>query len=65
MQAVTISIDNLVDNLLYADSKNCCALPNEAVIDFVVGTGTEVLDKVRLDDVPGGMFRDLLTAVTR
>ena len=64
VKATAINTDNLMDNLLYADSKNC-ALLKEAVIDFVVDNGKEVLDKVRLEDVPGGMFRDLLTAMTR
>ena len=64
VKTTTISIDNLLENLLYAESKNC-ALPNEAVIDFVVDNGTEFLDKVRLDDVPAGMFRYRLTAVAR
>ena len=64
VKSITISVHNLMDNLLYADSKNC-ALLKEAVIDFMVENGQGVLEKVSLKDVPGGMFADLLTAVTR
>ena len=64
VNSTTISVDNMIDNLLYADSKNC-ALLKEAVIDFVVENSKDVLKKVSLKDVPGGVFADLLTAVAR
>ena len=62
--STTITVENMMDNLLYADSKNC-ALLKEAVIDFVVENGEDVLKKVSLENVPGGVFADLLTAMTR
>jgi len=64
VESTTISVDNMMDNLLYADSKNC-ALLKETVMDFIVENGQDVLEKVSLKDVPGGMFADLLTAMTR
>ena len=64
VKSTTTTIDNMMDNLLYADSKNC-ALLKEAVIDFVVKNGQDVLEKVSLKDVPGGVFADLLPAMTR
>ena len=64
VKSTTISVDNMIDNLLYADSKNC-ALLKEAVIDFVVENSKDVLKKVSLKDVPGGVFADLLTAMAR
>ena len=64
VRSTVITVENMMDNLLYADSKNC-ALLKEAVIDFVVENGEDVLKKVSLENVPGGVFADLLTAVTR
>ena len=53
-----------MDNLLYADSKNC-ALLKEAVMDFIVENGVEVVKKVNFDNFPGHLVTDLLTAVNR
>ncbi|KAL7525731.1 hypothetical protein ACHAWF_001485 [Thalassiosira exigua] len=64
VNSTDIDVDNMMDNLLYADAKNC-ALLKEAVIDFVAENGDDVLENVSLKDIPGGMFADLLTAVTR
>ena len=57
-----INIENMMDNLHYADSKNC-ALLKEAVMDFIVANSLEVAEKVSLKDVPPGLFADLLTAM--
>jgi len=64
VKTTPIGIDNMMDNLLYADSKNC-ALLKEAVIDFVVENGNNILGKVSFDNVPGGIVTDILTAITR
>jgi len=64
VKSTTIDIDNMIDNLLYADSKNC-ALLKEAVMDYIVENGNDILGKVSFDNVPGSMMTDLLTAVTR
>ena len=64
VKSTTITVDNMIDNLLYADSKNC-ALLKEAVIDFAVENGQDIIGKVSFDDVPGSMMTDLLTAMTR
>ncbi|KAL7547731.1 hypothetical protein ACHAWF_011019 [Thalassiosira exigua] len=64
VKSTDIDLDNMMDNLLYADAKNC-ALLKEAVIDFVVENDEDVLEKVSLKDMPGGMFADLLTAMAR
>ena len=53
-----------MDLLLYADSKNC-ALLKEAVIDFIVENKDDILQKVALKDVPGGLFAELLAAMSR
>jgi len=64
VKVTEITVENMMDNLLYSESMNC-ALLKEAVIDFVVENGKDVLEKVSLKDVPGSVFADLLTAVTR
>ena len=62
--STTITIDNVVDSLLFADSKNC-ALLKEVVMDFVVENGVEVYEKVSFDDVPGHLIKDVLSAMQR
>ena len=62
--STTITIENMLDNLLYATSKNC-ALLQEAVLDFALENSDEVSEKVSLDDVPGSVVADLFAAVSR
>ena len=64
VNSTTITAENMMEHLLYADSKNCAFL-KEAVMDFVASNEVEVIEKVSLKDVPGGMFADLLTAVEK
>ena len=64
VNSTKITVDNMMDNLLYADSKNC-ALLKEAVIDFAIENGQDIIGKISFDNVPGSMMTDLLTAVTR
>ena len=62
--STTISFDNAIDNLLYADGKNC-ALLKEAAMDFIAENGTEAMAKLSFNDVPGHVIPDLLAAVNR
>ena len=64
VDSTAITIGNMAENLLYADSKNC-ALLKEAVMDFVVENGFEVVEKVSFGDFPGHLMKDLLVAVNR
>ena len=64
LNSTVISVDNMMDILLHADAKNC-ALLKEAVMDFIVENSAEVLEKVSMKDIPGGMFADMLAAVAR
>ena len=66
VESTTITTDNLMEHLLYADSKNC-ALLKETVMDFIAENDAEVLQKVSFTDLPGGstMFTDILTSVAR
>ena len=64
VNSTTITINNMIDNLLYADSKNL-ALLKETVIDFAVEKSKDIIGKVSFDNVPGYIMTDLLTAVAR
>mmetsp|Transcript_26677 Transcript_26677/g.49043 ORF Transcript_26677/g.49043 Transcript_26677/m.49043 type:complete len:404 (-) Transcript_26677:70-1281(-) len=64
VNSTTITTSNMMEHLLYADAKNC-ALMKESVMDFIVKHKVEVLEKVSLKDIPGGMFADILAAMAR
>lgn len=64
VESTIISIENAIDDLLYADAKNC-ALLKEVVMDFLVDHKDDVIGKVSFDNVPGSMMTDLLTAMAR
>jgi hypothetical protein len=65
VKSTKITIDNVMDNLLYADAKNC-ALLKEAVIDFLADNGEEVITrKISFNDMPGNVVKDVLVAVAR
>ena len=61
-----ITIDNVIDTLLYAHAMNC-ALLKEAVMDFIVENKKTVFEQeqVSFQDVPGDVFKELLAAVAR
>ena len=59
-----ITMDNMMDNLLYADSKNL-ALLKEAVMDYIVANKDDIIGEVSFSNVPGDMVTDVLTAVSR
>ncbi|KAL7534186.1 hypothetical protein ACHAWF_004745 [Thalassiosira exigua] len=60
VSSMDITIDNVIDNLLYADAKNC-ALLKEAVMDFLVRHKKEA-KKLSFVNVPGSLMTDLLAA---
>ena len=64
VQATTITTLNALDNLLYADAKNC-ALLKEVVIDFLADNSKQAAQKVSFTDVPGHLMKDLLVAFNR
>ena len=64
VQKETFTVENILDNLLYADSKNC-ALLLERAMDFVVENRKDIIGKVSFDDLPGTMYMDMLTAITQ
>ena len=64
VNSTTITVDNMMDNLLYADSKNL-ALLKEGIMDYIVTNKKDIIGKISFDNVPGYMMTDLLTAVSR
>ena len=54
----------MMDNLLYADSKNLTLL-KEGIMDYIVANKKDIIGKISFDNVPGYMMTDLLTAVSR
>jgi speckle-type POZ protein len=64
VESTTITTDNAIDNLLYADAKSC-ALIEEAVFDFLMQNGEGVITMLSFDDVPGHLAKDILTFFMR
>ncbi|KAL3768510.1 hypothetical protein ACHAW5_002467 [Stephanodiscus triporus] len=54
VEATVFAVENVMDYLLYAYSKNC-ALLKEAALEFMLENKVEVLKKVSLKDAPGGL----------
>eukprot|EP00571_Detonula_confervacea_P009859 CAMPEP_0172301364 /NCGR_PEP_ID=MMETSP1058-20130122/3270_1 /TAXON_ID=83371 /ORGANISM="Detonula confervacea, Strain CCMP 353" /LENGTH=350 /DNA_ID=CAMNT_0013011447 /DNA_START=350 /DNA_END=1402 /DNA_ORIENTATION=+ len=63
-KSTTITIENVVTNFYFADTKKC-ALLKEKVMEFLVENGQEVLNKLSFKDAPESatMFQDFMTAV--
>jgi hypothetical protein len=61
----TFTIENVMELLLYAESKNL-ALLKEAAMDYMMENRDEVLEKLSFTDmVPGTLVRDVLAATAR
>ena len=64
VKTTTFSMENLLDLLLFADSKNC-ALLKEAAMDFIVENKGEVRKNISFNDAPGALISDFLAAFER
>ena len=64
VESTAFNIENFLDLLLYADSKNC-ALLKEAAIDFMLANMDEVYRKISFTDAPGALLSDVLAALVR
>jgi hypothetical protein len=64
VRATTFNMENLLDLLLFADSKNC-ALLKEAAMDYMVVNNGEVRKKISFNDAPGALIIDVLAAFGR
>ena len=62
VESTDISLDNAMDNLLYADSMNL-ALLKEAVMNFLAENELEAAAQISFTDFPGHVVKDLLIAV--
>ena len=63
MEGTTFTIENVMEYLLYAESKNCALLKEAASMDYIVENKAEVIKKLSFTDtVPGTLMRDLLVA---
>ena len=60
--SVRFNLENIVENLRLAESRNC-ALLKERVMKFLVNNATEIVQKQTLKDFPGGRLNDSLTAL--
>ncbi len=58
------SVENIMDLLLYVESKNS-ALLKGAAMDYIVINKVEVLNKVSFKDAPGTLISNVLAAVAR
>ncbi|KAL7537192.1 hypothetical protein ACHAXR_010471, partial [Thalassiosira sp. AJA248-18] len=63
-RTITLTVDNVIDILVYAESKNC-ALLKEVAMDFIVGNMDDIIGNISFESVPSSMMMDLLTAVNR
>jgi hypothetical protein len=60
-----LSLENVMEHLLYADSMSC-ALLKEAAMDFIIENSAEVMDLITVNDLlTPTLIRDVLAAVSR
>jgi len=64
VKSTEITYYNMMDNLLWADSKNL-ALLKETVMDYIINNKTSIIGKVSFDKFPSHLVTDLLTAMAR
>uniref|UniRef100_A0A7S2KS34 BTB domain-containing protein n=1 Tax=Skeletonema marinoi TaxID=267567 RepID=A0A7S2KS34_9STRA len=64
LNSTIFTVDNAMDNLLYADAKNC-ALLKETVLDFLAENSKEAINNISFADFPGSVVKDLMIAFDR
>jgi hypothetical protein len=63
--ATTFSLENVMEQLLYAESMNC-ALLKEAAMDYLIENSAAVIDKISFNDLQTPtLMRDVFAAVSR
>jgi len=63
--ATTFSLENVMEQLLYAESINC-ALLKEAAMDYLIENSAAVIDKISFNDLlTPTLMRDVFAAVSR
>ena len=63
-RSTIFTAENVIDNLLYAEAKNC-ALLKEAAIDYLVQNAADVAGEICFDNVPSCTTNDILAATAR
>jgi hypothetical protein len=65
VQTTTFTMENVMENLLYAESKNL-ALLKEATMDYIVENKANVIENLTTNDlIPGSLIKDVLVSVLR
>jgi speckle-type POZ protein len=64
VEGTTFTIENVMEHLLYAESKNC-ALLKEASMDYILKNKAEAIEKLSFANAPGALITDVLAAVSR
>ena len=64
VEDTVITIENVMDLLVYAESKNC-ALLKEVAMDFIVDNKAEVIEKLSIANAPGALITDVLATILR
>ena len=65
VEGTIFTVDNVMELLLYAESKNC-ALLKEAVMDYFVENHADVIEKLTTNAlIPGSLIKDVLEIVFR
>jgi hypothetical protein len=64
VKSTKITMDNAMDNLLYADAKNC-ALLKEKVMNFLAENSSDAAEKISFTDFPAHVVKDLLVAFSK
>jgi len=60
-----ITFDNIMDTLLYSDSKNCTIIKAAVMDNLVRLSDTAFVQQLSFKGIPGHLMKDLLTAAVR
>jgi len=61
LESYPITIEHVLDNLSYADAKNCETILS-SVMKFLILNGPEAVEKLSFDEIPGHLMKNLLVA---
>ena len=64
VSSMEITLENVMEHLHFADSKNC-ALLKETIMDFIVENKVDILEKSVMRDAPIDLINDILAAIVR
>ena len=64
VKSTKISFDNVMDDILFADSRNC-ALLKEAAMDFLAENSVEATEKASFANFPAHLLKDVFVAMNK